>query len=890
MEPACRISFPPNGDYNQMVRQSFEANPVTTILGESIAVSFVESLISDLSAFKEGKLDELSKKKFLQLFSLYPLLSPDNKDHFARVGTRSVITSVTQLLILFASSVTKRRLLDQFWIAEWERDAFLMLLKVYRHTEKHPLSVFSKNKNDISKDLVILLRVLKNYHTFMKILLDNHPLDYRFKFEKAETSVFLLSALLYHILGKDQELYSEQSLALHLTELIACIEDLRGEFSTLRRRDAAQIPVEEKCWTDLFAQLEISIRPDCYEEQSFRTQAIQNIIKQELDSSDNKIALKTLAVAQQSPLAEYALKIIAGYCQRYKALRSASLEDFVKDNALTITWPSKESLRTFEELSKFERVKQKVHKLVRSLRWLIAPLPPKEEERELHVEDPLYLLRKMAKDWAVRQQVLVPLGNSINNVYRVEDAQRNAIAYFKSPRVVPDKPTTYHTARMERLVCDLAVFLGCEKYFTPTTIVKIKDRNGRRVAGSLQIAQVGAPLHDNLEVFQSKDPSELQPTLTEFIATTVLFSLYDAHEHNILSLPIFSPKLFDNTRSLAHSNKALSWGSKLLSPYRCALLGLAGCSKPLSGTEKQQLQTWLQRIEERCANLEDFFEKHALTLNELPPGWFNRTLTCEALKSRSESIRETLNGLAPTPNDLVFNAFPYFKFFALLTLFRLADPRSLSSSSMLIDNREGLNPLEFQQKILALTGSAGLDELIDTCASARVNLDPQSLFELSQDKSKSFATLLAEVERRYNEAKKKRWEKEDLAKKAHNLKLLFYWMAEIDTKELDPSDDPLTFFDQMQKDCHTLGIRFVADWQKKKIEDTLLSDDTNKPKFIIAGNSMTTSLALFWIPKNGQNHVVHQIPLKILNRQLLCLELEGTLREMHLDELQRFFC
>lgn len=890
MEPIGRITFPPSGDYDQIIRQSFATNSVTAVLGESIAVSFVESLISDLSSYKGGNLDDLSKKKFLQLFSLYPLLSLANKDQFATAYTGSI----TQLLIVFATSIEKKQLLESFWIAEWDRDAFLMLLKVSPHKKEHPFPPFSKNKSEVSKDLRILLRVLKNYHTFMRILLQNHPLDYRFKFEKAETSVLLLSALFNYRLNKGLENYFTQDLAPHLKVLQECLNELRKEFRTLRERDAAQKAVEDKCWMDLFARLGISIRSECYQEYSPRTYTIQNIVQQELHSRDDTIALKILTASQQSPLAEYALKIITTYCQECKTIGPASLEDFKKDTAITITWTSKELATTFEELSKFEKAKQKLHKLMQSLRWLTAAIPPKEDERELRIDDPLYLLRKIAKDWAARQEALIPLGNSLNNVYRVEDTQQRAVAYFKSPKVFPGQTNNpNYTARMEKLVWDLAVFFGCEKYFTPTTLVTIEQRTGPLLAGSLQIAQPGASLKEHLATFQKKEPCDSQHILIEFIATTLLFSPYDAHECNIISEPVFNPKLFDNTRSLPHSNKALSWGNKLLSPYRCALLGLPGCFTALLETEKQQLKTWLQRIEERLVNLEHFFEQNAATQKEFPPGWFNRDLTCKALKERSKSALEALNRETPTLVDLVFSVFPYFKFFGLLTLFRLADPDN-HSSSMLVDTLKDVGSSgmqEFQQKILALTGSASINELIDICTSDRVKLDPEDLFELSQDTNKSFAFLVAEVDKRYREAKKKSWQREALGKKGHKLKLLFYWMAEIDTKELDPVDDPLTFFDQMDKDCQAIGISFGLDWQKQKIEATLLqwSEDTYKPKFLIAGNSMTTSLTLFWISTNGRNKIMHQTPLKILERGRLCLEIEGTIREMSLLELQRFF-
>jgi len=889
MEPTGRITFPPSGDHDPIIRQSFATNSVTSVLGESIAVSFVESLISDLSSYKGGNLDDLSKKKFLQLFSLYPLLSLENKDQFATAYTGSI----TQLLIVFATSIEKKQLLESFWIAEWDRDAFLMLLRVCSHKKEHQFTSFTKNKSEVSKELRILLRVLKNYHTFMRILLQIHPLDYRFKFEKAETSVLLLSALFNYCLKKGLEDDFTQDLAPHLKVLQECLNELRKEFSTLRERDAAQKAVEDKCWTDLFVRLGISIQSECYQEYSLRTYTIQNIVQQELSSRDDTVALKILTASQQSALAEYALKIITKYCQEYKTIRPASLGDFKKDTAITITWTSKELANTFEELSKFEKAKQKLHKLIKSLRWLTAAIPPKEDERELRVDDPLYLLRKIAKDWAARQQAIVPLGNSINNVYRVEDTQQRTVAYFKSPKISPGQANNpNYTARMEKLVWDLAVFFGCEKYFTPTTLVTIKQRTGL-LTGSLQIAQPGASLKEHLAIFQKKEPSDSQDILIEFILTTLLFSPYDAHEHNIISEPLFNPKLFDNTRSLPHSNKVLSWGNKLLSPYRCALLGLPGCFTALSETEKQQLKTWLQRIEERLVNLEHFFEQNAATQKEFPSGWFNRDLTCEALKERFKSALEALNRENLTLVDLVFSVFPYFKFFGLLTLFRLADPYN-DSSSMLIDALKDVGSSsmqEFQQKILALTGSACINELIDTCTSDRVKLDPEDLFELSQDTNKSFALLVAEVDKRYREAKKKSWQQEALSKQGHKLKLLFYWMAEIDTKELDPVDDPVTFFDQMGKDCQAIGISFGLDWQKQKTEATLRdwSEDPYKPKFLIAGNSMTTSLRLFWISTNGQNNVIHQTSLKILERDRLCLEIEGTIREMSLLELQRFF-
>lgn len=869
-------------------------NLATAFLGESIAFEFVQSLIEDLNRYS-NTLDDSGKHKFSQLVNVYQLLSLENKDHFATTHK-----SIAKLLIKFKPLIRKNRLLESFWIGSWDREAFLMLLGVHKYTEEGLLSPLTINKNELQHDLLVLLRILKNYHIFMKILLKNHPHDYRFRCEKIEGSVLLLSGLFNHLRAHGLEKRFSPDFAPHLTTLQAHLNDLRVQLHTLRNVDHAHTVLRTICWDELFEKLDINIKLDSYQECSLRLHTIQRVVWEQLHDDD--LVKKILNYSPHSPILRYALRIIQECCTNFKKIPIASVEDFKKDPTPAITWISKETTSTSEELPKFKSTKEKLERLLLSFRWLMTKLPNLdtheikivEDETERSTSDPEYLLRCIAKDWANQQKELIPFGRSINLVYQVKDTEQNVVGYFKTPKTSPEQPKMmHHTARMEKLVWDLAVFFGCEKFFTPTTITTIKTRSGQALTGSLQIAQTGEPLEKQLEKFSNETSDDFQDTLIEAIPVSVLLGPYDAHEQNILSPEKFHPKFFDNTRTLPHSNKVLSWGSKLLSPYRCALLALPGCFKPLSEKQKNKLKTWFENIQDKLVQLDNFFDQNNDLLKEFPPGWFNRDLTHRALKNRFEAAFKALNTGAPTLVDLVFSAHPYFKFFAILTLFRLTDPQNPHSPARLIDTLKNPTNHEifcFQQELLSLTGSSCIDELIDTCTSRDVNLDPEHLFERCTMPDTPFLTLLDEVRKLYIESKKKSWEV-TLSEKGHKLKRLLYWAAEIDTKELDPADDPITFFDQIHKDSQTLGIPFVLNWTKQKVEEriTSWSNDSNAPNFLISGNLMTNSLMLYWFSKKDKKRAICQTPLKIIRRDLLCFEIDGTLKEMTLEDLKHLF-
>lgn len=307
-------------------------------------------------------------------------------------------------------------------------------------------------------------------------------------------------------------------------------------------------------------------------------------------------------------------------------------------------------------VQKFDKDQSKVQEGV--------PLEKRTEaisKRAIELQAFLFQAERQGKQWADKQPSLAPREGANNKVYELYSQNEPAIAaFFKGGN---------DTAKMEKLIWDMAVVLGLEDFFAAT-----KETAVGEMRGGIQAALQGQTLE---ECRKTVDLDRLE--IANGILISLIFGMFDAHEGNIMITGENKIKFFDNTRSMPHSNGYILHGDFILPAYRCALPDLPGAKEDLTPDELESLREGFASIQEKMTHLHDFLHspQTKAVLQKLPPGWLNIDAAWQAMQERMNRLERAFQeGAIRKGEDLVAQLNPDYKFaFASTFLFnRICDP------------------------------------------------------------------------------------------------------------------------------------------------------------------------------------------------------------------------
>lgn len=349
-----------------------------------------------------------------------------------------------------------------------------------------------------------------------------------------------------------------------------------------------------------------------------------------------------------------------------------------------------------------------------------------------------------------------PSKASLNPVYPIRDISgRIDFCHFKTQFIENGRKTVLHGADMEKLIWDLSNILEIDDYFAPTAITNFEiqhDDSMRTLRGGVQLSHLGKGMdvylrseNDKLQTQFSTIESVLQPMLI-----SIIFGMWDAHEKNIIINDEFSLKFFDDIRNLPNSNKLLTFGQDLISPYRCALLGFKGCYEEIKSDHANAIQMFLDKVNTKLTQIEKYLFSRQKKLESLPSGWFVKPIVpsiMALLKERVKAVQKVheaiKRGEKTNIRDIVFSAFPFLKFISIMTLFS-KDPHDLNN--LLIKRFIGShspNFIEIQQILLRFVGNTPIDKLIKN--AAEMGVDPYYIYKRCEMIKITFENLLKEI-------------------------------------------------------------------------------------------------------------------------------------------------
>lgn len=247
-----------------------------------------------------------------------------------------------------------------------------------------------------------------------------------------------------------------------------------------------------------------------------------------------------------------------------------------------------------------------------------------------------------------------PFGFSSNKVFALyKQNEKEIVAFFKEG--VKDNEAT---AKMEKLVWDIAVLMGLEEYFAPT-----KEETLHNMRGSAQVAIKGRVLH---EVIGTEMFHATRQEIANGVLVSVVFGMFDAHRGNIIVTNEGKIKFIDNARSLPNGNGFLDLGKqRYIFSYRSALLDLPETAEALTREEIESLKRAVAALKLRQETLKDFLNSPQTqkTIKDFPTGWFDSGAVYDAMKARVENLDRFLqSGDVKTAQDLVVLTYPEYKF------------------------------------------------------------------------------------------------------------------------------------------------------------------------------------------------------------------------------------
>lgn len=349
------------------------------------------------------------------------------------------------------------------------------------------------------------------------------------------------------------------------------------------------------------------------------------------------------------------------------------------------------------------------------------------KKRGLQQQAALFAATRQGVEWAKTQTALTKFGKSVNLVHKLMSAENpTEIAVFHKEGAKKEPSAGI----MEEIVWNIANILEVDEFFTPTKPSKIESAAGERYEGSAQLPLYGKLLHQ----LKVEGKSELNISREELIKSTIVsivFGMFDAHANNIMLTDDNKIRFFDNTRSLAHSTKALE-RNQILFPYRCAIFDFKDPYEPLSYPDQEFLQKFTAELSEKMKTLEKYMESSQFKKmsGKLPPGWLDPIHALDAMKERLTAISRS--GEVINLSDLVMQVFPYYKFFAgvaLMTTLRkiLADP-------------DLKDEIDIQRKLLSKVAFYSLEKMTGIANALGVRL--KDIKDVSEQKNLDFRDFI----------------------------------------------------------------------------------------------------------------------------------------------------
>lgn len=310
-------------------------------------------------------------------------------------------------------------------------------------------------------------------------------------------------------------------------------------------------------------------------------------------------------------------------------------------------------------------------------------------------------------------------------VYTLHNENKQIVGYYKE-----EKYGLYGGALMNTLVYHISEILGLEKRIVPSAKQEPFSCNGQSYkGGTVQTAQEGISLKDYRESPEKRQSSILLDEYIEGIICSVVLGMFDAHSQNMLIDSTGGIHFFDLTRSLPHANTVINRGGYLEGPYVCSLLNESENASIISLKKRKELKERLKGFHQKLKDVKNYllsFEAKKL-IQELPQHWLYPVKAYQALKERIELLQEGFDQhRIQQVRDLVFCAFPFYRFICLLNYGMLLDWRSQVHDEFLLNRclREINRPIFFQ--ILPVP----VESMIDECI--KLGLDPMKIFECSQ--------------------------------------------------------------------------------------------------------------------------------------------------------------
>ena len=310
-------------------------------------------------------------------------------------------------------------------------------------------------------------------------------------------------------------------------------------------------------------------------------------------------------------------------------------------------------------------------------------------------------------------------------VYVLQNSNQKIVGYYKE-----EKSGQFAGTIMNQLTYNFAKILGLDNCIVPSGKIESFSHNEKIYkGGTVQPSQEGITLYQYQYHPELRKSSILLNEYIEAIFSSVILGMFDAHNHNILIDSNSGIHFFDLARSLPHANTYLDRGDYLSYPYRCSLLYEKESAAILSMRIRKELQERLYLLKDRLGDIKLFLKANETKelINNLPKYWFSTAHIYAALKNRIENLENAFqNHSIQQVRDLVFNAFPHYRFICLLNFCMLLDWRAQVNDSFLLNRC--INNID--KPILYQFIPIPIEGMIDECI--KLGLDPTMILECSK--------------------------------------------------------------------------------------------------------------------------------------------------------------
>ncbi len=308
-----------------------------------------------------------------------------------------------------------------------------------------------------------------------------------------------------------------------------------------------------------------------------------------------------------------------------------------------------------------------------------------------------------------------PIYTTTCRVYTLWDGDQ-LVGYYKE-----EKHGLYGCAIMSQIVWDTANILGIEENLIQCEQMPPFSVEGISYQGGLvQLKQDGITFSEYWDHPDKRQALITPDQLIESLFVTLILGMFDLHRSNIIIAPDGSPKFFDLTCSLPHSNHFLDRGGYLKSPYHCELLFLEYHSHLISIEKRKSIQKRLERIQKKLGDVKTLLDQSIE--KRLPDHWLHPNLAYNALKERIQAMLYSLqNNQVIQIRDLVFRTIPEYKFICFLNYCILLDWRMLAKNPTLLPRCLG----DIEKPIFFDLLPVSIESMVDECVN--MGLDPQKI-------------------------------------------------------------------------------------------------------------------------------------------------------------------